>query len=200
MDGELRSEAADVGESRQAAMKALEALGDWHVASFEQEAPSLLWSCGNRVTHYVAETFFRKHYVWCSPTFDASAIERYKTGYAQPPSSDPVSIYRDLLDGVRRRDEHHALVKRHKTTLRAVILDFFTARHLTPAAAREAISYLESTAITDWIPIIYVIPFGPVSDRVLSVPRKDRASWSPEYVIRDLQSTEFSVIEPMPCP
>ena len=184
---------------REAALDAIAALPDWDVASFDKDAPVLLWSAGNRVTHYISENFFGQHYVWCSPTFDASAVERGKTGYAQPPSSDPVSIYRDLFEGVRRNDAHHHLVERHKAKLQAVALDRHIAKQLTAGGAREVISYLENSTIKDWVPLVYVIPLAPVASRVLTVPRTERASWSPEYVIQDLLSTEFSVIEPMPC-
>lgn len=169
----------------------------WPVAKFTPP-PLIMWSASNRVVHFVSSRFFGYHYVWCSPVFDASALGRYARGAGQPPSSDPVSIYRNLHAAVQRKDEHNPTIQRQRTTLAAVALKLSAGGQISDDAAKEVIAYVEATTVSDWVPLIYAIPYAPVSGRVLAVPRTDRASAEPEYVIPDLVEGEFDIIEPMP--
>jgi hypothetical protein len=170
----------------------------WPVAVFNPK-PLLLWSASNHVVHFVASRYFGYHYVWCSPVFDASAVGRYSVGFGQPPSSDPASIYRALHAAVIRRDEHDHNMQRQKAKLKAVALELSQEGRISVDTAREIVAYLDATHISDWKPLIYAIPYSGVQDRVLAVPREERASAEPEYVIADLAPSEFDVIEPMPC-
>ena len=177
----------------------LEDLVSWPVARIHPQ-PLILWSASNRVVHFVNSRFFGYHYSWCSPVFDASAVGRYARGAGQPPSSDPVTIYRNLHAAVTRRDEHDPHIARQKKTLASVALQLSAGGSISDEDAKEVVAYLDATAIADWWPVIYVIPYAPVAGRVLAVPRTDRASAEPEYVIPDLKADEFEVIEPLPCP
>lgn len=170
----------------------------WKIATFATD-PMLLWSATNRVVHHVSAHFFPAFYVWCSPVFEGNALGRYALGAGQPPSSDPATIYRALHAAVSRRDEHNADVQRQKTKLRSVALDLQANGLIDADDAAEVVSYVEAAHISEWTPMIYVIPYAGVKGRVWRVPRGDRASGSPEYVIRDLRSTEFEAIEPIPC-
>lgn len=124
---------------------------------------------------------------------------RYARGAAQPPSSDPASIYRSLHTAVSRKDEHNGDVVRPKDKLTSVALDLSTRSIISQQDAQEAAAYVNAAHISEWKPMIYVIPYPAVADRVLSVPRIVRASGAPEYIIADLSSQEFEAIEPMPC-
>jgi hypothetical protein len=170
----------------------------WKIANFPNE-PMFMWSATNRVVHHVSAHFFPSFYVWCSPVFEGKALGRYSIGAGQPPSSDPASIYRALHAAVCGKDEHNADVERQKEKLRTVALDLQANGMIDADDAAEVVAYVEAAHISAWTPMIYVIPYVAVKGRVWRVPRTDRASGSPEFVIRDLRSHEFEAIEPMPC-
>ena len=63
--------------------------------------------------------------------------------------------------------------------------------------AKEEIVYLLGKMSLDWWrPLIYVIPFVAVQERVEKVPIEKRASIDPEYILADLRRPEFGIFEP----
>jgi len=159
----------------------------------------MMWSTSNRVVHTISRQYFGYHYVWCSPAFDASALGRYSLSSQQPPSSDPVSIYREQHAAVVRRDEHNAKVASQKATLKGVALKLSASGTISEYEFEEIVTFVDRTTIDDWVPVIYAIPFAPIAAKVLAVPRSERASAAPEYVVPNLLDSEFDVIEPMIC-
>jgi hypothetical protein len=170
----------------------------WPIANFNPE-PLLLWSTSNRVVHFVSSRYLGRHYVWCTPVFEGRAVARYAPGFTQPASSDPATIYRNLLEAVRTSDEHNPDMVRQKTTLSGLALKLSTDGEISFDTAAEIVAYLDAAHISDWKPLIYVIPYAGVRARVEAVPRAERASAEMEYVIPNLGSAEFEIIEPMSC-
>jgi hypothetical protein len=162
--------------------------------------PRLLWSTNTLLKNRIQQRFLGdKHYVWCSPTFEAAALGRYALGYGQPPTSDPCTIYRQLREAVIRRDEHDPKIQAQKGTLKALAVDLQLAGTLTEDARDEIVAMVNASQLADWRPLIYVIPYAPVAARAELVPRPKRASHEPEYIIRDLEIAEFDIIEPVQC-
>ncbi len=63
-------------------------------------------------------------------------------------------------------------------------------------AQKDDILYLVDHASFDlWRPLVYVIPRAPVASRLEEVPMSKRAGVGVEYIIPDLQRTEFDIIE-----
>jgi hypothetical protein len=77
-------------------------------------------------------------------------------------------------------------------------VEWHAAGKISAADRDEIVAMVSAATPIDWRPIVLVIPYGPVAARVKVVPRKDRASQEPEYIIEDLVATEFEVIEPLP--
>ena len=86
-----------------------------------------------------------------------------------------------------------------KTTLKALAVTWETDRLINETDRNEILAIVDAADITDFRPLIYAIPYGPVAARVRLVQRSERAGHSPEYRIEDLSETEFQIIEPTPC-
>lgn len=142
----------------------------------------------------------RHHYVWCSPTFEGAALPRYAIGAGQPASSDPASIYRQLHHAVRTNDGGDKKIIDQKKVLKALAIKWLANQEISADDRNEILAMVAKSAIIDWKPLIYVIPYGAVTGRAQLVPRKQRASHEPEYVLADIVETEFHIIEPYPCP
>lgn len=147
----------------------------------------------------IGSRYLGYHFVWCSPVFDASAAARYTPGARQPPSSDPVSIYRVLYADVKSGDRHSDAIERQRKSCKATALKLLAEGKLSGDHAAEVAAIVDASQVNDWKPLIYAIPFDLVAHRVQAVPVAKRASLEPEYIIPDLLDHEFHVIEPMPC-
>lgn len=161
---------------------------------------TLLWSAGNRLKFKINERYFGSHYVWCSPVFEAATMSHLSTGAGQPASSDPATIYRRLHKEVEDGDKHSLEITRQRDSIKnaAVMLE---ARNVIDHDVLAEISAIVDAATNiDFTPLLYVIPYSLVSSRVQPVPFGKRASMEPEYIIPDLVSQEFQIIEPWPCP
>jgi hypothetical protein len=160
----------------------------------------MLWSTNTFLKFRIQQLFCGNlHYVWCSPIFEAAAAPRYAIGSGQAASSDPATIYRQLHQAVSTNDPHDAKIIQQKKILKGLAVKWFKNGSISTDQRDEIVAIVSHSAMADWRPLIYVIPYGPVAARVKSVPRSRRATHEPEYVISDLASSEFHIIEPMPC-
>jgi hypothetical protein len=140
--------------------------------------------------------FNNEHYVWCSPEFDSSVLNRYARGASTPPSSDPKTIYTELAEAARRRDEHASKIESQKAALPALAESAFAGGRLTEADRDEIVTLVKLAQLVDWRPLLYVIPCTPtIKSRATLVPREKRASHEEEFIVSDLQASEFHILE-----
>lgn len=135
--------------------------------------------------------------MWCSQVFDAEKQSPYALGAAQAPSSDPKAIYKDLAQAIARADDHNAKIASQKTVLSGLAIDWHNNGAISEKDRDEIAAMVTAARITEWRPLLFVIPYSLVSSRVIDVPRNDRASSEPEYIIPDLVTDEFDIIEVM---
>jgi hypothetical protein len=75
-------------------------------------------------------------------------------------------------------------------------VQWFNDGHISKDDQDEIVAIVQSATFSDWRPLIYVIPYSVVANRVLRVPRAKRASHEPEYIVEDLADGEFQIVEP----
>jgi hypothetical protein len=76
--------------------------------------PLILYSTNSWLAYVIAERFYDgKHYVWCSPDFDARSVAALEQ--VTPPSSSPAEIYRALHEDVRRGERHGSKIRDNMT-------------------------------------------------------------------------------------
>jgi hypothetical protein len=157
--------------------------------------PLLLYSTNTYLKFRIQEDHRQQHHVWCSPTFAASTLNKYSLGSTTPPSSDPASIYRDLAAAVANNDEHCAKIIDQRKTLLALAVDWCDEGLITPTERDDITMTVSKAGFPQWKPLLFVIPYAGVDGRVREVPRDRRASMEPEYIVPDLRSDEFGIIE-----
>lgn len=139
-----------------------------------------------------------KHYIWCSPAFEGAALQKYAIGAAQPPSSDPASIYRTVHDATRKADKANANIAKWRATLSSLAQKWYEANEISESDRDEIVAIVANASWNDWRPLIYVVPFHRVAGRVRAVGFAHRASKEPEYIVEDLSDSDFEMIEPWP--
>lgn len=139
--------------------------------------------------------FGNKHYVWCSPCFDARTS--YLHGVTPlPPSSNPAEIFAALRAATMDRpDFHDKNIKGWKGTLQGLALSSRSAGSITAEQEEDIVYLTENADITKWRPLLYVINRAAVAGRLQTVPVPERANPSvAEYQLADLLPEEFDII------
>lgn len=136
------------------------------------------------------------HYVWCSEHFDGKAAPRYSAPSLIAPSSNPIEIYRALKSDVDNADRHSAKINEQKMGMTARANQWHDAGEISREEMEEIIYLVNQQDFTQWKPLIYVIPITQaILDRRVLVPIHNRASSANEYIIADLDVSEFDIIE-----
>jgi len=159
--------------------------------------PSLLYSTNTYLKFLVQERYGGgRHYVWCSTSFDGRKLSAYSKSGVVPPSSNPAEIYRDLKEGIARNDRHSPKIASQRALFLSLASQWSDAGDLAVTDAAD-LAYLVSNApLSEFRPLLYIIPYEPVKHRIETVPAHQRANPSAEeFRIVDLLSTEFDIVE-----
>jgi hypothetical protein len=136
------------------------------------------------------------HYVWCGENFDASAFGKHSGNSLVAPSSNPADIYQDLKKAVENKDKHCSKIIEQRATFLKLAIDWETNKEITSQDKEDITFMVNEYDIDYWRPLLYIIPRAIInSSRIEVVPMNKRASFGVEYIIKDLQSTEFDLIE-----
>jgi hypothetical protein len=134
-----------------------------------------------------------EHYVWCSPVFDARC--RHGLHASPPPTSCPGDIYHCLADEVRRRDLHSGKIAENRIGILKGAAVKHTLNIITEDEVGEITAIVNTAHVSDFAPLLYVIPHEPVAPLVKEVPVDRRAHpLSEEFVIEALPGDKFDVI------
>ena len=168
--------------------------GKVNLATKENGRPALLYSTNTWLAWAIAETYYHGiHYCWCAPYYDGRVSPRR---IALPPSASPAEIYNTLRQDVVRADRHSASILRNRVGILRGAMTKRVAGVITRRQEQEIITVVNEASAQEFRPVLYVIPFLPISRRVLSVPTKQRSHpLAPEYIIRALPSHLFDMIE-----
>ena len=104
-------------------------------------------------------------------------------------------LYKELKRDVNGRDKHSAKIAAQKLSFARLAVDWEAVGKIDATARDEIIYITESAPFELWRPLIYVIPRPPVESRLQSVHPSKRAGLGAEFIIADLQRSEFDLIE-----
>lgn len=154
--------------------------------------PLILHSAVTMLSYRVAQDHYGgEHYVWCAPCRD---VDRFAS--INPPSSDPVSIYRRLVSDIRGGDKHSSIIRQNRRGIRrgATVKE---QAGVIDAAKRKEIEKLARTAsLAEFQPILLVMPFEVVRHIIKPATLPSRAAvWSQEFIIERLPRSCFDVLE-----
>ena len=135
------------------------------------------------------------HFVWCSEYFDSKTQPKYSLGAVAAPSSNPADIYKQLKADIENKDRHSYKIIAQKASLTKLAIDWEQAGHITRSDKDEIVFMVNNASFDDWRPLLYLIPRSLVAKRLRTVPIQQRASYGMEFIIENLQPTEFDVIE-----
>lgn len=156
----------------------------------------LLYSTNVFLKYYICNQYYNNiHYVWCSEAFDPSKSAQYTSDWMIPPTSNPYKIYDDLKGAVDKRDKHNPKITAQRGSIAARAIQKHQAGDITDDQKDEIIYMVKDPDFFHWRPLVYIIPRPTVKPRLKVVPMQQRASFGKEYIIKDLHTDEFDVIE-----
>lgn len=156
----------------------------------------LLYSVNPWIKYHVQSRFRSdRHYVWCSEQPDSRTADKNTLASFVPPSSNPVEIYADLASAVKRGERHHTKISAIKATYTTLAASWVSDGSMTSDDRDELVYLLEHAEISQWRPVMYVIPRSGVSNKIKTVHPSKRAGIGMEYIIDDLVGNEFDLLE-----
>jgi hypothetical protein len=146
-----------------------------------------LYSTNPAFSHYIAEKYLnKKHYIWCSDKYDAGGA----------PSSSPCELFISLQKDCDTEDTHSDLIKKYKKTFRKLVSAWTADGIISDIDKRDIIAEINSRSWIIWRPQLYIICRMLIApERLEAVPAAGRAAIADEWKIRDLDSSEFEIIE-----
>lgn len=159
-----------------------------------RETPLLLYSAGSWLAYAIAERFYGGvHYVWCSPFYDGVMAARHIN---VPPTSSPAELYRNLEEETRRGDRHSALIKQNRRGIENGARAKRTAGIIGELEFDEIQTIVHEAEISEFRPVLYIIPFDRVRENMIDVPIRERASLlSVEYRVEALRNNCFDLLQ-----
>jgi hypothetical protein len=147
-----------------------------------------LYSTNPKFSHVVAEKYLNsKHFVWCSDKYDPGGA----------PSSSPCEMFILLQKDCDGEDTHSKLITGYKKTFRRLAALWAATGVISADEKDEIITQLNSKSWNIWRPQLYIIcrSFFVGTMRLITVPATERAALCTEWQIKDLNSSEFEIIE-----
>jgi hypothetical protein len=159
------------------------------------EKPLILYSTNTWLAFMIAQRYYKtEHYVWCTPYFDPRKSGDHES--AVPPTSSPFEVYRSLAAEVTRRDRHSEKIKENRA---GILRGANAKRHsgvIDAGQEKDIVSIVDHADSGDFRPLMYVIPYSEVIDRMREPPPEDKAHpLSEEYIIDSLPRALFDIIE-----
>lgn len=135
--------------------------------------------------------------MWCCEYFDPAAAGTATAASAIGPTSDPRTLFEQLRIHCEKEEQHSHLIKGYRKTFCRLAAEWLAATSIDRAQHDEIVATVKAPSWRIWRPQLYVIPRYPIDSagRLISVPRRARAAYGPELQIRDLDSSEFDIIE-----
>jgi hypothetical protein len=154
--------------------------------------PLLLYSTATRLAYSVAQRYFGElHYVWCAPRDDPDPH-----AFHNPPSSNPILLYRTYERDIAGGDEHSAVIAANRRgIIRGAVAK--EAQGMIDRPTRELIEAVAKQApLPDFKPLLFVIPYAKVANRVKPAGIDDRARpMAQEFIIEELPRSSFDVLD-----
>ncbi len=154
--------------------------------------PHVLYSTTTRLAYVIASRFYGHfHYAWCAPQ---PAPDRFE--FPNPPSSDPLTIYRNYERDIAGGDEHSAQITGNRRGLIVGASERLRQGMMTPEEYARIRGIVDQARLAEFKPLLLVIAYALVADLVKPAPPEQRArATSEEYNVENLPGELFDVLD-----
>lgn len=155
--------------------------------------PLVLYSTNTWLAYMISKRYYKdEHYIWCTPYFDP----KNNHDSAVPPTSSPLETYRRLAEEVSHGDKHSQKIKENKAGILRGANAKKMAGIINENQEKEIVSIVDLAEQRDFHPLLYVIPYSLVADKLIEPSPEDKAHpLSAEYIINNLDRSLFDVLD-----
>ena len=155
--------------------------------------PKFLYSTNSLLAYRINYKYYHDiHYVCCTSDYGCSSLSS-RLG-ANPPTSSPLKIYRNLQEDVEAGELHSEKIGKIRIGLRRGVQAKFAAGIITDETRQEILKIIERAEIREFKPLIYAMIYKEVEHLLKSVPVEERAHpLADEYIIENLPGTLFAL-------
>jgi hypothetical protein len=157
----------------------------------------LYYSANSYLSYIINKQFYGgQHYVWCSPIFNPSSLDRLDPLRNIAPSSSPHDIYLSYKRDAGGSDTHSSIIRQNRNGIKRGAKIMLAKGQITTNEYQIIIEFVKRAQLNDFRPLLYLIPAPMVAGRVQLVSPKDAANpLGREYKIFDLKEGEFELLE-----
>jgi hypothetical protein len=156
----------------------------------------LYYSAGSYLAYIISAQFYKQHYLWCSPVFNPASLSNLDPRRNIPASSSPHDIYASYKRDVDTNDSHSSLISQNRLGLKRGAKHKLAAGVITQNEYQMIMLKIKMASISDFRPLLYLIPASMVKDKMAPVPIKLIANpLGSEYRIDCLIDGEFEILE-----
>jgi hypothetical protein len=147
------------------------------------------YSVNTKLAYQINKRYYNhEHYVWVAPF--------YNEPFENPPTSNPKDIYKNLIEEVKRNDNHSSKILQNKTGLIKGAKYKHSANLISKSEREEIEEIVKNATLNMFAPCLYIIPEKEVSLIIERVPVTEKANvLSYEYLIKNLSVEKFDMIE-----
>jgi hypothetical protein len=161
----------------------------------------LFYSANTYLSHYINKRFYKgQHYVWCSPVFDPTTLDNFHEWRNIPASSSPHDIYINSRNSTvasgRSLDRHSPFIIQNRAGIKRGARIRLDNKEITEHQYQMIMYLVENAPLSDYRPLLYVIPMSIVNSKVEEVPLEETANpLGVEFRIACLNDDEFDALE-----
>lgn len=154
----------------------------------------IYYSCCTKLSYQIGQRYYGgNHYVWCTPYFNP---KRWSEENSVPPTSNPRDIYWHLKKEVKAGDLHSPKIAENRLGIQQGADAKRSVGVINLSQYRQILEMANTAQLSEFRPLMLVIPYLPVADLLRQVDVKECANvMSEEYLIENLPRELFHVIE-----
>lgn len=156
----------------------------------------LFYSTSSYISYVINSQFYGQHFLWCSPVFNPAGLDRMNPLRNISTTSSPHDIYNTYKSSVVSNDGHSSIIKQNREGIKRGAI-FKRAEGIITDNELQIINLkVDRASISDFRPVIYLIPASPIINKIELVSVEEIANpLGTEYRIKDLVDGEFEIIE-----
>lgn len=156
-------------------------------------ATKFLYSTNTLLALRIGRKYYEDiHYVYVTSDFGCESLSNKL--YANPPTSSPLKIYKNLQDEIEAGDLHSEKIDRNRIGLRKGVQAKRKAEVIDEQKEQEILKIIERAETRDFKPLLYIMSYKEVKHLLKPVPVEERAHpLADEYIIESLPGDLFEV-------
>lgn len=155
----------------------------------------LLYSTNSYLSYYVSKNFYDNvFWVWCTDYFNPYCLGILDS--TNPHSACPFKLYKKYKNAIKKKKITSRQIQRNKAGLLTGANAKYNSGVITEEIKTEIIEIIHNATYELFEPLIYIIPYSKVKEKVIRVPirEKKKNPLSIEFRIESLNRFEFDII------